>query len=67
MWEDGVRQYSVRTGQCVQKLEAPTPARIVSLQVCPLEPNNLYAISSNGELLCWKQVTGVFESMKVIF
>ena len=66
MWEDGVRQYSVRTGQCVQKLEAPTSARVLSLQVCPSEPDNLYAITSNGELICWKQEDGVFVSMKVI-
>ncbi|XP_059480084.1 WD repeat-containing protein 75 [Neocloeon triangulifer] len=66
IWDDGVRQYSTKTGHFVQKLETPTDAKIVTLIANPSDSNLLHAFTSAGELITWKQDTGVFENKKIL-
>ncbi|XP_065332101.1 WD repeat-containing protein 75 isoform X1 [Cloeon dipterum] len=64
IWDDGVRQYSIKTGKFVQKLE--TPNEVVELLSDPEDKNLLHGFTSAGELLTWKQDTGFFENKKTL-
>ncbi|KAF4516738.1 hypothetical protein B566_EDAN008428, partial [Ephemera danica] len=59
IWKNNIRDYSTKTGQLVRTFYSSSDNPLVHLSHHPDHTNRIYACTSNGELICWDEESGL--------